>query len=56
MKKSAFKRLVNLLTLKNKRKNKSDQFARLADNAPGSKMIRKSHTTSRRGCDGTMRR
>ena len=50
MKKSAFKRLVDKL-FKQKR-----GFSKMIDNPAGTKMYNRSLPTSRRGCDGTLRR
>ena len=50
MKKSVFKRLVDRLF------RTKGGFRKVIDNPAGTKMANRAQPTSRRGCDGTLRR
>lgn len=56
MKKSKFKHLLDMMTRIGKRGSKLKRFHKVLDNPAGTKMYNRSLPTSKRGCDGTLRR
>lgn len=56
MKKSIFRKLMDIMCKRNKHISKSKAFGKIIDNPAGTKMFNRSKPDSRRGCDGTLRR